>query len=86
MDPDVDGITVTDEFQFDATGTATSPLDALVDFQGSSENDNKINDGSFKNETTAPLNQDQTIRSKSKSRSRILVFKSDSKYNLSRSK
>ena len=86
MDPDLDGITVTDEFLIDATGTATSPLDALVDFQGSSENEQKINDGSFKNETTAPLNQDQTIRSKSKSRSRILVFKSESKYNLSRSK
>jgi len=39
MDPDLDGITVTDEFLIDATGTATSPLDALVDFQGSSENE-----------------------------------------------
>ena len=48
------GITVTDVL--DGTGTATSPLDALVeglqDLHGSNPND------SFRNETTANLHQD----------------------------
>jgi hypothetical protein len=41
---------VTDEFLIDATGTYTSPLE---DFKGIG-----TTSGSFKNETTLPLNQD----------------------------
>lgn len=93
---------MTDDFFINCTGTATSPIDAIVeglqDLQGSS--DAKINllyhiNDSFKNETSIPqiFNQDQTIRSRtagaanrsrghanSKSRSRIIFFKSDSKF------
>ena len=97
------GITVTDDFFINQSGTATSPIDAIVeglqDIHGSS--DAKINvlcqvNDSFKNETSIMqvYYQDQTIRSRtagaanrsrgnanSKSRSRIIFFKSDSKFS-----
>lgn len=50
---DLDSISVTDDFVIDATGTYTSPLDAInEDLKLQNEDD------SFNNETTAPLNQD----------------------------
>ena len=45
---DLDSITVTDDFLIDATGTYTSPLEDLKGIRTAS--------GSFKNETTMPLN------------------------------
>ena len=48
---DLDSITVTDDFIIDATGTYTSPLDAIND-----EMKLGTASGSFKNETTLPLN------------------------------
>jgi len=45
---DLDSITVTDDFLIDATGTYTSPLEDLKGIGTAS--------GSFKNETTMPLN------------------------------
>jgi len=45
---ELDSITVTDDFMIDATGTYTSPFEDLKGTRTAS--------GSFKNETTLPLN------------------------------